>query len=66
MKLKDPIVLTDELKTEKFRNEKLHKKCNKLLKPPLITSSPLSHRYCKLLILRDKFLESCSIPIPLG
>jgi len=32
MKLKDPIVLTDELKTEKFRNEKLHKKCNKLLK----------------------------------
>ena len=32
MKLKDPIALTDELKTEKFRNEKLHKKCNKLLK----------------------------------
>lgn len=32
MKLKDNITLAEEVKTEKFRNEKLHKKCNKLMK----------------------------------
>ncbi len=31
MKLKNSITLAEELNTEKFRNEKLHKKCNKLM-----------------------------------